>query len=45
MYGELFEERFFYMVEEARQTPGFAFGMLRRVVAIKRQREARRGIK
>lgn len=34
MYGGLFEDSFSEMVHQARQTPGFAFGILRRVVAI-----------
>ena len=35
MHGDLFEDRLHSLVEEARQTPGFAFGMLRRIVACK----------
>ncbi len=44
MYGELFEDtdRFQEMVLEARQSPGFAFGMLRRVVAIRRRQDSAR---
>jgi hypothetical protein len=43
MHGDLFEERLQYLVEDARQTPGFAFGMLRRIVAVKRHRESQSG--
>ena len=42
MHGDLFEDRLQSLVEEARQTPGFAFGMLRRIVAVERNKEARR---
>jgi hypothetical protein len=40
MHGDLFEDRLQSLVEEARQTPGFAFGVLRRVVAIKRYKRS-----
>ncbi len=41
MYGGFFEDdgRLVEMVEQARQTPGFAFGIMRRIVAIKKARE------
>ena len=43
MYGGLFDdERMPEMVEQARHTPGFAFGILRRIVAIKRHAEGAR---
>lgn len=41
LYGGLFEdERMPEMVEKARETPGFAFGILRRIVAIERAKRA-----
>lgn len=40
MYGDLFEDRLHDLVSQARQTPGFAFGMLRRVAAVKRHNRA-----
>ena len=41
VYGGLFEEdeRLSDMVHQARQTPGFAFGILRRIVAINKAKE------
>lgn len=38
MHGDLFEDRLRSLVEEATQTPGFAFGILRRVVACNARR-------
>ena len=41
MHGDLYEDRLHDLVNQAAQTPGFAFGMLRRVVAAKRNKEER----
>ena len=41
MYGGLFEdERMPEMIHKARETPGFAFGILRRIVAIERAKRS-----
>lgn len=39
-YGDLLEDRLQELVWQARQTPGFAFGILRRVVAIRKHKYA-----
>ena len=41
IYGDLFGDRLRDIVDQAGQTPGFAFGILRRVVAVNRNKETR----
>ena len=45
MHGDLLEDRLRDLVEQAEQTPGFAFGIMRRVVAIRRHKWPTAGAK
>ena len=45
MHGDLLEDRLQDLVGQAQQTPGFAFGIMRRVVAINRNKYAKQEAK